>query len=376
MSLREYPGIEHTEQGDTSTKSFTSPHFVCACVRCCMKIQTVCRRKAGNEANDNPLQRTTANATELSARMENFDAVKDTLLITSAAHELHIRNGADASFPLLGTLVSDECVQYVNFSPDNTKLVGSITGMKHAVIWDLANLTEIARLELCANIIHACFSSNREAELVTSDHIQISIWNYVEARILRTIANERCDTFCRTLVDDCRITAPYSRDYHDGHTLKCWAYESGQENVRMRFKYKISQISQSPTDCNEIAVGFKGGVLALVNISTSAIKLEGKHHARDITGIQYSAGGDRLFSCSQTGSVIMLNTTNGITTAVVKFDCRVFEITLCPEETHVIVATWDDVAVCSIDSGEKVRTLEYEEGAVLCWSNRSSVILM
>jgi WD40 repeat protein len=309
--------------------------------------------------------------------MENFDAVKDTLLITSTASELHIRDGTNASLPLLGTLViGNGYVLYVNFSPDNTKLVGVKSSHPHAVVWDLASLTEIAVLPLRANMIHACFSCHRETELVTCDCADITIWNYLEERIVRSISNARYDTFCCIIVDECKILSPCCNKDYPERVLKCWDYETGRESVCIKFECRVSQISQCPAKYNEIAVGFEGGKLALVDISTSTVSYEGRHHMRDITGIRYNLGGDRLFSCSHDGLVVVLDTSNGTVTKVVNFGEYLFDVALCLEETHVIVAAGNAVVVVCIDSGEKVMTLEDEDGSVLCWSNRSSVILM
>jgi WD40 repeat protein len=310
--------------------------------------------------------------------MENFQAVKDTLLVTSSDGKLHIRDGASASLPLLGTLIFDEeYVQSVNFSSDNTKLLCVLPSRDDRVIvWDVASLKEIAILRLASSPIHACFNSYRENELVTSDDAQIAIWNYAEVRILRTIANKRYDTFCRTIVDECRIVAPgFGDGVHTERTLNCWDYESGQGIVRLEFKQTISEISQCPADCNEIAVGFSTGKIVLVDLATSTVKFERSYHQEEVTCIRYSSGGDRLCSCACDGLAVVLDTTNG-TITVVNIGANLLEVALCFGETHVVVANESEVRVYCIASGEKVMSLERENGGIICSAYSSQVILL
>jgi WD40 repeat protein len=175
-------------------------------------------------------------------------------------------------------LLGGEYVLNVCFSLDNTKLLGVVgivaLGDNRVVVWDVASLKKITVLRLDSTPIHACFSSNRENEQVTSDHAQINIWNYAERRILRTICNERYDTFCRTIVDEYRIMSPsYGDDYLE-RALRLWDYESGQEIACMAFDLKNSEITQCPMNCNEIAVGFSTGKVVLLDLASSTVKFE------------------------------------------------------------------------------------------------------
>jgi WD40 repeat protein len=317
---------------------------------------------------------------ESQARMENFDAVKDTLLVTSASGELHIRDGADVSLPLLGTkFAGGEYVLNVCFSLDNTKLLGVIgivaLGDNRVVVWDVASLKKITVLRLDSTPIHACFSSNRENELVTSDHAQINIWNYAERRILRTICNERYDTFSRTIVDEYRIISPsYGDDLLD-RALRLWDYEFGQEIACMEFDVKISEITQCPMNCNEIAVGFSTGKVVLVDLAGSTVKFERTHHEEEITGIRYTTDGDRLIFGSCDGLVSVLDTTSG-TVTVVNTGTNLLDVALCFGETYVVVATGFDLLIFCIGSAEKAMSLEGEDGSVICLANRSQIVLL
>jgi WD40 repeat protein len=303
--------------------------------------------------------------------MENFETQKHTLLITASGHDLQILDAT--TYTRLAALSGhDHEIIWANFSADNRKLV-SVAKEQRAIVWDLENLAQIVELPLTKSAIAACFSVCHEAELITTDRGEITVWNYLLPAVLRTISNVRPVNYDAALVSYTCIISPCCNERLEETIVKCWDYESCQQTSVCQFKWPISRHCQSPVNSNEIAVGFWNGRIITLDIITMGIKFE-VDFEECIYALRYHPGGNMLYGCLS-GSIVVANIVDGTKTTLVNLGHIIYELTISPDETCAAVIT-EDFLIVDISTGAVISRNFNGGGVVASWSSRPQVVLM
>jgi WD40 repeat protein len=327
--------------------------------------------------------------------MENFEAVKDNLFITTRINDINIWNAS--SFDLLGTLRDKSRksskerffvmgVGFVNLSPDNTKLVSGSFDEGYATVWDLQTLSEWVRIQLRPQCIkNAFFAGTGANELITLCYRKMVVWN-LEGELLRTLSMPDV----QDAEGKVRVSLDYSvlvvartlfvedEYYAERGLLLCLDYESGELRSEATFQQVINDCAICPVDSNKIALVLADGVLLIWNVSCNVVAQEIRLQSGNIQSIQYDSGGTKLFVGTIYGTVFIsdsmgelaelfnLNHLGGRT--------RICELVLCSDDRHLAVATPYVIHIVDIATSATVAT--FSGSYTGCWSNRPSVVLL
>jgi WD40 repeat protein len=324
--------------------------------------------------------------------MENFEAVKDNLFITTRINDINIWNAS--SFDLLGTLRDKSRksskerffvmgVGFVNLSPDNTKLVSGSFDEGYATVWDLQTLSEWVRILLRQDCTKNAFFAGAAAnELITLCYHKIVVWD-LEGELLRTLSMPEVEIAEERKVrvssdNSVLVVARTTYIVEELGLLLCLDYESGELKSEATFQQVIKDCAICPVDSNKIAVALADGLLLIWDVACNVVAQEIRLQSGDIQSIQYDSGGTKLFVGTSSGTVLISDTMGELAELFTVNHCGgrtiICEMMISSDDRHLAVATSDGIQIVDIATAVTVTTIW--DAWTGCWSNRPSVVLL
>lgn len=215
------------------------------------------------------------------------------LLIASGSFDNRVNIWNVQTGLLLHTLIGHtDVINYVVFSPDNSKILSSDN--KTAKIWDTETGLLLNTLQWHSKTFSAVFSPDNSKIVSCDENGSLQIWNAKNGLLLKSLVDNCCYTFNAIFsLDNSKIISGGS-----DKNVKIWDVKTGQLlNILRGHGGFVCRFAVSP-DGSKILSACTIGSIKIWNINTG-LKLNILHgNTRQILKLKYSSDGTKIISIS------------------------------------------------------------------------------
>ncbi|NTU82180.1 MAG: WD40 repeat domain-containing protein, partial [Chloroflexales bacterium] len=268
------------------------------------------------------------------------------------------------------------------FTPDSATLASGAQDDTVIRLWDVRSARELRRLEGHTGWIRSLAVSPDGAVLASgSTDNTVILWDIASGRQLRRLEGHTDFLGNLAFSPDGATLASVSRD----GTVRLWDVASGGQREEFRYTapvdpqtskpFWLTGVSYSP-DGRSLAVGSVSGSVYILDASNGKLDRELKGHQGwvVIRGVSYSPDGNLIASASLDGTVRLWSPRTGVERGVLQVGLRLLGLSWNPDGSTLAVSsdTSGSLAIWDVTRRELTKSVILAQGAVTALSYADS----